>query len=50
MTGQNLQFVIAAYGVTWLVILGYLIRVHRTLGRARLEHDRVTGAQPGASQ
>jgi CcmD family protein len=50
MTGQNLPFVIAAYGVTWLVILGYLVRVHRTLGRARSEYARVAGAHGGGSQ
>lgn len=50
MTGQNWPFVITAYGVTWLVILGYLVRVHRILGHARSEYARVAGAQPGGSQ
>jgi CcmD family protein len=50
MAGQNLPFVIAAYGVTWLVMLGYLVRVHRTLSRARSQYARAAGAQAGGSQ
>ena len=36
---NNWDFVIAAYAVTWVVVLGYLVRVHRMLTRARAEHD-----------
>ena len=35
MTGQNLAFVSAAYAATWVMMVGYWIHVHRTLGRAR---------------
>lgn len=39
MANSNWSFVIAAYTVTWIVILGYAVRVHRALARARREHD-----------
>lgn len=35
MQDQSLAFIVAAYAITWCVLLGYLIRVHRALGRAR---------------
>jgi CcmD family protein len=39
MQDQNLAFIYAAYAITWGVILGYLIRVHRALARARTEFE-----------
>jgi CcmD family protein len=39
MQDRNLAFVGAAYAITWCVLLGYLIRVHRALGRARAEFE-----------
>lgn len=39
MQDQNLAFIGAAYAITWGVILGYLIRVHRALGQARAEFE-----------
>ena len=39
MQDQNLAFVGAAYAITWGVLLGYLIRVHRAVGRARAEFE-----------
>lgn len=42
MQDQNLVFIGAAYAITWGVILGYLIRVHRALGQARAEFERAS--------
>jgi hypothetical protein len=39
MQDQNLAFIGAAYAITWGVLLGYLIRVHRALARARAEFE-----------
>jgi CcmD family protein len=39
MPSRNWMFVVAAYTVTWIVLLGYAVRVHRALVRARAEHD-----------
>jgi CcmD family protein len=46
MDASNLTFIIAAYTVTWLVLLGYLARLVRKGGRARAEYDRM-GQQQG---
>ena len=43
MTASNLAFVTAAYTVTWVVLVGYLVRVHRALARARADYERATG-------
>ena len=37
MANNNWSFVVAAYAVTWIVLLGYAVRVHRMLARARQE-------------
>lgn len=48
MTG-NWAFVIAAYSVTWAVILGYFARLQRGLRRAQSDYDTATAAaQTGA--
>jgi hypothetical protein len=39
MQDQQLAFIYAAYAITWAVILGYGFRVHRALGRARVEFE-----------
>lgn len=39
MQDQNLAFIGAAYAITWGVLLGYLIRVHRALAQARSEFE-----------
>jgi CcmD family protein len=39
MTDQNWAFIGAAYAITWGVIVGYLIRVHRALAQARAEFE-----------
>jgi CcmD family protein len=46
MADQNWMFITAAYAVTWLVIVGYLVRVHRALARARADYTRTTGKRP----
>jgi CcmD family protein len=42
---SNLTFIIAAYTVTWLVLLGYLARLVRKGGRARAEYERMAQQQ-----
>jgi CcmD family protein len=45
---SNLTFIVAAYTVSWLVILGYLGRLLRKDSRARAEYSRAAG-EPGSS-
>ncbi len=47
MAASNLNFIIAAYAVTWIVILGYLWRLVRKGGRARAEYERVAQQRSG---
>jgi CcmD family protein len=49
MQDQNLAFVGAAYAITWGVLLGYLIRVHRALAQARAEFERASKERERAS-
>ena len=46
MKNNNWSFVIAAYSITWIVLLGYLFRLQRALSkkRAEYEHARAAGA------
>jgi CcmD family protein len=44
---SNLNFIIAAYAVTWIVILGYLWRLVRKGGRARADYERMASEQGG---
>ena len=39
--GSNLNFIIAAYTISWIVILGYLARLVRKGGRAGAEYERM---------
>ena len=41
MAASNLTFIIAAYGVTWAVLFGYLLRLLRKGSRARAEYERM---------
>lgn len=41
MVASNQTFIIAAYAVTWVVILGYLLRLVRKGGRASADYDRI---------
>lgn len=38
---MNRTFIIAAYSVSWLVILGYLLRLVRKCSQVRAEYDRM---------
>jgi CcmD family protein len=42
---NNWSFVIAAYTITWIVILGYLFRLQRSLSKARADHEREASAR-----
>ena len=39
---QNWSFVIAAYSVSWMMLVGYAIYVHRALARARRRYEAAT--------
>ena len=41
MIEWNQAFIVAAYSVTWVVILGYLARLVRKGSRARAGYDRM---------
>jgi CcmD family protein len=40
MADHNWGYITAAYTVTWVVILGYTVGVHKALRRARHEYER----------
>ena len=42
MDESNQAFIIAAYAVTWVVMLGYLVRLVRKGGRASADYERMT--------
>lgn len=50
MPASNEAFIIAAYAVTWVVVLGYLWRLLRAGARARADHDRVMKDYGGGSE
>ena len=41
---SNTAFVVAAFSVTWLAFIGYLIHLRREVARAREALQRTTGA------
>lgn len=45
MDSSNLTFIIAAYAVTWIVLLGYLGRLVRKGARARADYERMAQAR-----
>jgi CcmD family protein len=47
MVASNQTFIIAAYAVTWAVLLGYQWRLVRKGGRARAEYERMAREQDG---
>ena len=47
MIELNLYFIIAAYAVTWVVLLGYMARLARKGARARSEYDRMAKGHGG---
>jgi CcmD family protein len=44
---MNLDFIVAAYSVMWVVVLGYLVRLIRKGGRARADYDGMLRVQGG---
>ena len=42
---RNWNFVIAAYAVTWVFVLGYWSLLHRAVRRARAGYERATASQ-----
>ena len=47
MEEMNLKFIIAAYSVSWLVILGYLARLVKKGSQARADYSHMSGEMPG---
>ncbi len=50
MPASNLSFIVAAYSVTWVVLLGYLFRLVRKSARARAEYERAVQKRIGGTQ
>lgn len=50
MVASNQSFIIAAYAVTWVVILGYLLRLVRKGGRARADYERMVHEHGGENR
>lgn len=50
MAASNQAFIIAAYAVTWVVILGYLARLVRKGGRARADYERIVHQDSGENR
>ncbi len=46
---SNLTFIIAAYAVTWIVLLGYLGRLAKKGARARADYDRMAQERSGGT-
>lgn len=47
MDELNLRFIIAAYSVSWLVILGYLVRLMKKGSQARAGYDQISRETAG---
>ncbi len=50
MEASNWAFVVSAYVITWVTILGYLAYTHAALRRSRAEYERVRGHAPGGGE
>ena len=50
MAASNLTFIIAAYAVTWAVLLGYLWRLVRKGGRTRADYERMLQQHGGENR
>jgi hypothetical protein len=46
-SAMNLDFIVAAYSVMWVVVLGYLTRLIRKGARARADYDGMLREQAG---
>ena len=44
----NRTFIIAAYSVAWVVIVGYLVHLVRKGARARADYDRIARGDAAA--
>ncbi len=49
MVASNQTFILGAYAVTWVVLLGYQWRLSRKDGRARAEYERMEPDQGGGT-
>jgi hypothetical protein len=49
VANNNLVYVWSSFIVTWVVFIGYAIRAHAALSRARAEHDAVMANSEHAS-
>jgi CcmD family protein len=47
---SNQTFIIAAYAVTWLVLLGYMARLVRKGARARASYERMPHQHSAGAQ
>lgn len=45
--GSSLNFVIAAYALTWVSLIAYTLHTHRALRRARDEYQRSSSRSVG---
>jgi hypothetical protein len=50
MVASNQSFIIAAYAVMWVVILGYQFRLTRKGGRARADYERTVIEHSGENR
>ena len=50
MDATSINFVIAAYTVTWVCLAAYALHAHGALRRARAEHERATRLSSGAAR
>lgn len=50
MPASNLSFIVAAYAVTWVVLLGYLFRLVRKGARARAEYEHAVQERAGGTR
>ena len=48
MIASNGTFVMAAYALTWVVLLAYVVRLVARDGRARADYARVSGRGEGS--
>lgn len=47
---MNLKFILAAYTVTWVVLLGYLTRIVAKGSRARADYERMARESSGGER
>ena len=50
MIASNTSFIVAAYVITWIVILGYLFRLVVSSGRARSALARIRAGEAGETR